>query len=111
MAVRVEGARCQLFYAATALKEQQFDAAMQIDAARLLADRAAKANTDANIQLHGGIGVTEEFNAHLLLKRANLLWRLFGSPRQSMQALLGLAYESGSEDGFANGGATAAEAG
>lgn len=95
MAVRVEAARCQLFYAATALKEQQPDAIMQIDAARLLAERAAKANTDANIQLHGGIGVTDEFSAHLLLKRANLLWRLFGSPRQSMQSLLGLRFESG----------------
>ena len=61
---------------------------MHIDAARLLAERAAKANTDANIQLHGGIGVTEEFSAHLLLKRANLLWRLFGSSRQRLHTLL-----------------------
>jgi len=95
MLVRVEGARCQLFYAATALAEQQADAAMQVDAARLLAERAAKANTDVNIQLHGGIGVTDEFHAHLLLKRANLLWRLFGCARQSMGSLLGLAFEAG----------------
>jgi alkylation response protein AidB-like acyl-CoA dehydrogenase len=101
MAVRVEGARCQLFYAATALREQQPDAAMQIDAARLLADRAAKANTDANIQLHGGIGVTAEFSAHLLLKRANLLWRLFGSARQSMQSLLDFRDETRHEAGGA----------
>lgn len=99
MAVRVEGARCQLFYAATALKEQQANAAMQIDAARLLAERAAKANTDANIQLHGGIGVTEEFSAHLLLKRANLLWRLFGSSRQSGQSLLDLRPNTAGERG------------
>jgi alkylation response protein AidB-like acyl-CoA dehydrogenase len=104
MAVRGESARCQLFYAATALKQQQADAAMQIDAARLLADRAAKANTDANIQLHGGIGVTEEFSAHLLLKRANLLWRLFGSSRQSMQSLLALRDELRNEPGGAIAG-------
>ncbi len=90
MAMRIEGARCQLYYAATALQEQQADARLHVDAARLLADRAAKANTDANIQLHGGIGVTEEFDAHLLLKRANLLWRLFGASQHRMRTLLGL---------------------
>lgn len=88
MAVRVEAARCQLYYAATALRERHADAAMQIDAAHLLAVRAARANTDACIQLHGGIGVTDEYSAHLLLKRANLLWRLFGSTRQTAQSLL-----------------------
>ena len=88
MAVRVEAARSQLYYAATALQQALPDAAAQVDAARLLADRAARANTDANIQLHGGIGVTEEFSAHLLLKRANLLWRLFGSSRRAVRSLL-----------------------
>lgn len=88
MAVRVEAARSQLYYAATALKEAQPGAALQVDAARLLAERAARANTDANIQLHGGIGVTDEFSAHLLLKRANLLWRLFGSSRRAVRSLL-----------------------
>lgn len=91
MAVRIEAARCQLFYAATAIKEGHQDAAMHTDAARLLSDRAAKANTDTNIQLHGGIGVTDEHSAHLLMKRANLLGRLFGSGKQSMSSLLTLA--------------------
>jgi len=97
MAVRVEVARCQLFYAATALKEGQADAAMQVDAARLVAERAVRENTDANIQLHGGIGVTDEFNAHLLLKRANLLWRLLGSGKKSMKSLLDLGSDTGME--------------
>ena len=88
MAVRIEVARCQLFFAATAMKEGQADAAMQIDAARLVAERAARENTDSNIQLHGGIGVTDEFSAHLLLKRANLLWRLLGSSKINMKSLL-----------------------
>jgi alkylation response protein AidB-like acyl-CoA dehydrogenase len=88
MAVRVESTRCQLLYAATALKSGHADAGMHVDAAKLVAVRAAQANTDANIQLHGGIGVTDEFSAHLLLKRANLLWRLFGASRHSTQSLL-----------------------
>lgn len=97
MAVRVEVARCQLFYAATALKEGQADAAMAVDAARLVAERAARENSDANIQLHGGIGVTDEFSAHLLLKRANLLWRLLGSGKKSMKSLLDLDSDTAME--------------
>jgi alkylation response protein AidB-like acyl-CoA dehydrogenase len=109
MAIRVEAARCQLFYAATALKENQPDALMQIDAARLLAQKAATANTDANIQLHGGIGVTDEHNAHLLLKRANLLWRLFGSSRLSMQSLLADSGNAGEGNTSAIHSSTAVE--
>jgi len=96
MALRVEAARCQLYYAATAVQEHHTDAAAQAEATRLLAARAARDNTDTNIQLHGGIGVTDEFSAHLLLKRANLLWRLFASPSYSTQSLL--------LDGAAEGG-------
>ena len=48
----------------------------------------ALANTDACIQLHGGIGVTDEHDAHLLLKHALLLSRLFGSKRGLLTRLL-----------------------
>lgn len=88
MAVRVEAARSQLYYAATATREEHPDAGMQRDAALLLAEQAARANTDANIQLHGGIGVTDEHNAHLLLKRCNLLGRLFGAKKACLASLL-----------------------
>ncbi len=95
MAVRIEAARSQLFYAATALREGHADAAMQIDAAKMLAEKAAKLNTDANIQLHGGIGVTDEHDAHLLMKRANLLGRLFGGGKSLRRSLLDLNSENG----------------
>ncbi len=91
MAVRNEAARSQLFYAATALREGHADAAMQVDAAALLAQRAAIMNVDTNIQLHGGIGVTDEHDAHLLLKRANLLSRLAGSAKRLRATLLDVA--------------------
>lgn len=78
MAVRVESARCQLYYAATALAARHADAAVQVDAARLVAERAARANTDANIQLHGGIGVTDEADIGLFFKRHHALMTLFG---------------------------------
>jgi alkylation response protein AidB-like acyl-CoA dehydrogenase len=88
MAVRCEAARAQLWYAAAATKEDRGDAGVHLDAAKHLANVAALANTDANIQLHGGIGVTDEHDAHLLLKHALLLSRLFGSKRSLLAQLL-----------------------
>jgi alkylation response protein AidB-like acyl-CoA dehydrogenase len=88
MALRVEAARCQLWSAAAAMKERRSDAPAHLDAAQHLANRAAIMNADANIQLHGGIGVTEEHHAHLLLKHGLLLERLFGSKRTLLARLL-----------------------
>jgi alkylation response protein AidB-like acyl-CoA dehydrogenase len=53
-----------------------------------VANEAALANSDVNIQLHGGIGVTDEHHAHLLLKRALLLGRTFGDRRTLLPRLL-----------------------
>jgi alkylation response protein AidB-like acyl-CoA dehydrogenase len=88
MAVTLEAARAQLWYAAAALKEGRADADVHLDAAKHLANQAALGNADINIQLHGGIGVTAEHNAHLLLKRALVLSRLFGAKRGLLGRLL-----------------------
>jgi len=88
MAIRVEAARSQLWYAATALKEGRPDAAVHLDAAKHLANLAAVANADTNIQLHGGIGVTDEHHAHLYLKHALVLAKLFGAKRDLLGRLL-----------------------
>jgi alkylation response protein AidB-like acyl-CoA dehydrogenase len=88
MALRAEAARCQLWSAAAALDEGRPDAEVHLDAAKHLANRAAVRNADVDIQLHGGIGVTEEHGAHLLLKHALVLERLFGSKRALLARLL-----------------------
>jgi alkylation response protein AidB-like acyl-CoA dehydrogenase len=88
MALRAEAARCQLWFAAAAMTEGRRDADAHIDAAKHLANEAAVMNTDVNIQLHGGIGVTDEHDAHLLLKHAVVLSRLFGSRRVLLANLL-----------------------
>lgn len=88
MAVAIEGARTQLWYAATALKEARGDAQAHLDAAKHLANEAALFATDNTIQLHGGIGVTYEHNAHLLMKHAALLSRLFGERNRLLASLL-----------------------
>lgn len=73
MAVRATVARSQLYYAACALDADDGDAAFHIAAAKRLADQAALDNGRANIQVHGGIGMTDEAHPHLGLKRAHLL--------------------------------------
>lgn len=88
MALRGEAALCQLWSAAAALKQRRSDAHAHLDAAKHLANRAAVMNADADIQLHGAIGVTEEHHAHLLLKHSLLLARLFGSKRALLTRLL-----------------------
>lgn len=88
MALRAEAARCQLWYAAASLKEGKGDASAQLDAAKHLANEAAVLNADVCIQLHGGIGLTDEHDAHLFLKRALLLSQMFGSRRALLSRLL-----------------------
>jgi alkylation response protein AidB-like acyl-CoA dehydrogenase len=88
MAVRAEAARSELWYAAAAIKEGRPDAHVHLDAAKHLANLAAHANADTNIQLHGGIGVTDDHHAHLLLKHSMLLSRLFGAKRALLSRLL-----------------------
>lgn len=94
MAIRLEAARAQLWYAATAMKEGREDAPVHLDAAKHLANLAAAANADSNIQLHGGIGVTDEHHAHLFLKHGLVLARLFGGKRE----LLGRMLHAGVDD-------------
>jgi alkylation response protein AidB-like acyl-CoA dehydrogenase len=88
MAVRAEAARSQLWFAAAAIKEGRGDAQAHLDAAKHCANQAALGNTDTTIQLHGGIGVTDEHDCHLLLKHALLLSRLFGGKRALLASLL-----------------------
>ncbi len=76
MAVRCAVARSQLYYAAAALEAADARAAFHVAAAKRLADDAALANGRANIQVHGGIGMTDEAAPHLCLKRAHLLERI-----------------------------------
>lgn len=73
MAVRCAVARSQLYYAACALDADEADSAFHVAAAKRLADQAALENGRANIQVHGGIGMTDEAYPHYCLKRAHLL--------------------------------------
>lgn len=93
MAARCELASAQLRYAALSLQEQRDDAAAHVTAALLVARNAAMQNADSNIQLHGGIGITDELDAHLYLKRTHLLIRWCGMHREHLHNLLTAAID------------------
>ena len=78
MEARCQSAQAQLYFAALSEMEGRADAELQSGSARLLCQTAALRNADDNIQLHGGIGVTDEFDAHFFLKRAHVLCCWFG---------------------------------
>ena len=73
MATRAEALRAQVCYAAIMLDAGTPMAPAEVSAARLVARDYAWLNCEANIQVHGAIGFTQEFDAHFFLKRANLM--------------------------------------
>jgi alkylation response protein AidB-like acyl-CoA dehydrogenase len=73
MAMAARAATDQASFAAVAIDQSRADAAFQVEAALLLAIDAALANARANVQIHGGMGFSEEADPHLIVKRAHLL--------------------------------------
>jgi alkylation response protein AidB-like acyl-CoA dehydrogenase len=79
MLVRAEMARVQAYAAAAHVDEPELaDTVRAAAAAKLVAGDAALQNGKAAIQLHGGMGMTFEVDAHLFLKRAWVLDASFG---------------------------------
>lgn len=72
MAIAARCARDQAAFAAVALDEGRDDAALQVECALFVAGSAALDNAGKNIQIHGGIGFSDEADPHLFLKRAQL---------------------------------------
>jgi alkylation response protein AidB-like acyl-CoA dehydrogenase len=71
-------ARDQTCFAAVAIDEGRDDAALQVECALFVAGSAALENAGKNIQIHGGMGFSDEADPHLLLKRAQLLTTIAG---------------------------------
>lgn len=78
MAIAARNARDQVTFASVAIDDGREDAALQVDCALLVAGNAALRNAGLNIQIHGGMGFSEETFPHLLLKRTQLLIALAG---------------------------------
>lgn len=85
--VAVESARSLSYAASWAVATGADEAAEWAAMAKSYCSEAYADVASEGIQLHGGIGITWEHEAHLHLKRAHSSARLFGSPRHHRQRL------------------------
>ena len=94
MALRCEQAWTQLSYGALVLQEGEAlpdgptGALFQVSAAAVLANRAAIDNARANIQLHGGIAMTQAHSANYFLKRSHVVETLLGGSYLHLEAVM-----------------------
>ncbi|AXN41598.1 acyl-CoA dehydrogenase family protein [Peribacillus butanolivorans] len=79
MKMDLETARSLAYYANWALESNAEDRVQAISCARLFATDAFTRISSDNIQIHGGIGFTEEIDCHLFVKRARFYENYLGS--------------------------------
>ncbi|MGK2913270.1 MAG: acyl-CoA dehydrogenase family protein, partial [Porticoccaceae bacterium] len=68
-----------------ALDDQSPEALRLVSVAKAKASAVAELATNESVQLHGGIGMTDEFDIGFYLKRARTLQQLFGDERYHLQ--------------------------
>ncbi|MCZ6830144.1 MAG: acyl-CoA/acyl-ACP dehydrogenase [Gammaproteobacteria bacterium] len=81
MFVAIELARANAYYGAWALSTESPELPLAAATARVSATEAAWEATKENIQAHGGMGFTWEFDCHLYYRRAQHLALLLGGQR------------------------------
>lgn len=79
IATQIAVARAQVQYAALMMESDGLQSSRLASFSKVLAGNAAKASCRNNIQVHGGIGMTDEFSAHVLLKYMHVAERWFGA--------------------------------
>jgi len=82
MYVAVELARSNAYYGAWALSKDAPELPVAAAAARVAATEAYYQAAKENIQIHGGMGFTWEFDCHLHYRRAKLTGLMLGSARR-----------------------------
>jgi alkylation response protein AidB-like acyl-CoA dehydrogenase len=88
MYVAIELARSNAYYGAWALSTNAVELPVAAAAARVSATEAFWLAAKENIQTHGGMGFTWEFDCHLYYRRAKLLALALGSARHWKQELI-----------------------
>ncbi|HMO68764.1 MAG TPA: acyl-CoA dehydrogenase family protein, partial [Novosphingobium sp.] len=78
MGVAAFAAEAQVALAAAAIDDGVEEAPLELAAAMVQAADAALANGRGAIQVHGGMGFTDECHAHRFFKRAHMLRQLLG---------------------------------
>lgn len=87
MAIAAQSAGDLVTFAAVAIDNGHADAAEQVEAAWIAAAQAALGNAATNIQIHGGIGFSDEADPHLFIKRARLLVAAGGGIEKALERL------------------------
>ena len=82
MYVAVELARSNAYYGAWALSKDATELPVAAATARVAASEAYYQAAKENIQIHGGMGFTWEFDCHLHYRRAKLTGLMLGSARR-----------------------------
>lgn len=82
MKLDLETARSLSYYANWALETASEDRTEAICSARIFATQAFIRTSAHNIQIHGGIGFTEEIDCHLFVKRARFYENYLGNIEQ-----------------------------
>jgi hypothetical protein len=88
MYVGVELARSNAYYGAWALSKDAQELPVAAAAARVAASEAYYQAAKENIQVHGGMGFTWEFDCHLHYRRAKLTGLMLGSVRRWKDLLI-----------------------
>jgi len=105
MMLKVESARSLMLYAACTadawLRDAVDDTTLR-EAAAMVASSAGDAAffvTGTGIQLHGGVGITEEYDIQLYFKRARALESYLGRPDESREAIAQLLLDEPASKG------------
>lgn len=88
MAIRCESVRALLYHASITLQKHSTAGLFDTFSLKALAIDAAQNNANTAVQIHGGMGYTQEMDIHLFVKRAQVLGMLFGSERFHLKKLL-----------------------
>jgi acyl-CoA dehydrogenase len=88
MYVAIELARSNAYYGAWALSTEAAELPVAAAAARVSATEAFTFAAKENIQVHGGMGFTWEFDCHMYYRRARLLALTLGSARRWKDRLI-----------------------
>ena len=99
MLVEVENAHAATYYAAWALDSDAPDAALAASVAKSYVSEAARKVCGSDIQVHGGIGFTWDYDLHLYFKRAKHLEPLYGDADFHRELVLREVLESVADAG------------
>jgi alkylation response protein AidB-like acyl-CoA dehydrogenase len=87
MKLALENARSLSYYASWAVENKAEDMVEAVAMARSFISEAYIKVAGSNIQNHGGMGFTWEFDCHLFLKRARSLENYLGSPESHRETI------------------------